>query len=122
MPEDEHASAMPDATDKASEVTKKHRKLRPPGAKTEAGSEITGEDTGATDVSSEEESGVSEHSAAHDERAAPAEPPVAREKAAKGGEKARKATPETPAEPGGSKAKSLVEMLRFDRRAGKRRR
>jgi hypothetical protein len=121
MPEDEHASAMPDATGKPSEVSKKHRRFRPPGAKTEAGGEITGEDTGVTDVFSEEESGISGQSATHDERAVPAEPPVAREKAAKGGEKAKKA-PEAPPEPGEPKVKSLMEILRFERRAGKRRR
>jgi hypothetical protein len=115
MEEDEQTGALPDDSDKPPEAPKKHRtKGRTTGPKVEAETETLGEGMDVADASSESESSVLEHTAP------PEEPPSTRGKAARGGDRTKEARTETPSpEP---KPKNLVELLRFERKGGRRRR
>jgi hypothetical protein len=119
MAEDEQTGAAPDDADKPPEAPKRHRsKGRATGAKLEA--ESTGEGAGDAEASSESESPVSEQAATPGDTASSAEPPSPRGKPARGEEKTREAKPETPGEE--PRPKSLVDLLRFERKGGKHRR
>jgi len=107
MAEDEEVGARPDDPERAAQPPKKHRaKSRSAGAKPESEAELAGE---TADASSEEEAPAPVTDIASSEAKTEVEEPP----------QSVTAPPETPAE---SKPKSLIHLLRFERRAGKRRR
>lgn len=107
MAEDEEAGARPDEQEKAAQPTKKHRaKGRSAGSKPESETDLAGE---TADASSEEEASAPLTDIAGSEAKTEVEEPP----------RSVTASPETPAE---SKPKSLIHLLRFERRVGKRRR
>jgi len=110
MAEDEEVGARPDDQEKPVQPTKKHRaKSRSAGPKPDSESEPGGEPGDASDASLEEEPLTPMTDTTSSEaKAAVEEPP-----------KSKAESPEAPAE---SKPKSLIHLLRFERRAGKPRR